>query len=166
MVELPPLATVLGAEETTTVGASALTVTVVDCTAWPFGPEQVSMNVELSRRGPTDWAPLTALLPDQAPEATQEVALVLSQVSLLQLSALTVLGSDLMVTEGAASVTVTVMDWTTEPNGPWQAIAKSVVFVSRPVLHRPLVARGPLQPPLAVQLVTLRADQESTDSPS
>jgi hypothetical protein len=42
IVELPPLATVLGLEVTTTVGASEFTETVADCVACPLGPLQVS----------------------------------------------------------------------------------------------------------------------------
>ena len=42
IVELPPMATVLDAEVTLTVGASGFTETVTDCVACPFGPVQVS----------------------------------------------------------------------------------------------------------------------------
>jgi hypothetical protein len=42
IVELPPLATVLGLEVTMTAGASEFTETVADWVAWPFGPLQVS----------------------------------------------------------------------------------------------------------------------------
>jgi hypothetical protein len=42
IVELPPLATVLGVEVTVTVGASAFTEIVADCVACPLGPVQVS----------------------------------------------------------------------------------------------------------------------------
>jgi hypothetical protein len=58
--------------------------------------------------GPTGSAPFTGFVPDQAPEALQALAFVLVQVSLVQPSSATVLGSALIVTVGAASVTVTV----------------------------------------------------------
>ena len=74
----------------------------------------------------------------------------------------TVLGSASIVTVGAASLTVTVTVWLAEPLGPLQRIANSVVLVRLSVIHRPLVASGPLQPPLAVQEVAFCAAQEST----
>jgi hypothetical protein len=114
---------------------------------------------------PTARNPFTAWFPDQAPEALQVLAFELVQKSLAEPSAPTVLGSALIITVGAASVTVTVTVCVAEPLGPLQRIANSVVFVSLSVTQRPLVARGPLQPPLAAQDVAFCAVQESTDLP-
>jgi hypothetical protein len=57
-----------------------------------------------------DWVPLTALVPDQAPEAVQAVAFVDDQVRLELLPLATVLGLAIRVTVGAAAVTDTVTD--------------------------------------------------------
>ena len=54
--------------------------------------------------------PLTALVPDQAPEAVQAVAFVDDHVSLELLPLATVLGLAIRVTVGAGAVTETVTD--------------------------------------------------------
>ncbi len=68
--------------------------------------------------GPVDCEPLDALLPDQAPEAVQAVALLLDQASVEALPDLMVLGLALSVTKGAKAGTVTVVDCVAEPPGP------------------------------------------------
>ena len=57
-----------------------------------------------------DCVPLTALVPDQAPEAVQAVALVDDQVRLELLPLATVLGLAIKLTVGAGAVTETVTD--------------------------------------------------------
>jgi hypothetical protein len=64
--------------------------------------------------------PVGALAPDQAPEATQDVALVADQVSTELLPLTTVLGAADKVTAGAAVVTDTVADWVALPPLPVQ----------------------------------------------
>ena len=64
--------------------------------------------------------PLTALAPDQAPEAVQEVALVDDQVKVEPLPLATVLGFADSVTVGAGGVTETVTDWVAVPPAPVQ----------------------------------------------
>ena len=64
--------------------------------------------------------PVDALAPDQAPDATQEVALVADQVSTELLPLATVLGAADKVTVGAAVVTETVTDWVALPPLPVQ----------------------------------------------
>lgn len=59
---------------------------------------------------PVDCVPVTALLPDQAPEAIHEVAFVTDQVSVALLPLLTALGPTLKVTVGADALTETVTD--------------------------------------------------------
>ena len=71
-VVVAPLLTVLGAAERLTVGAGVLTETVADCVALPPAPVQVSPKVALAVRAPVDCEPLTALLPDHAPEALHD----------------------------------------------------------------------------------------------
>ncbi len=67
-----------------------------------------------------DCEPLTALLPDQAPEAVQEVALVLDHVRVELAPLATVLGLAVKLTVGAADVTVTVADCAALPPAPVQ----------------------------------------------
>ena len=64
--------------------------------------------------------PVAALAPDQAPDATQEVALVADQVSVELLPLATVLGAADKVTVGAGVVTETVADWVALPPPPEQ----------------------------------------------
>ena len=69
---------------------------------------------------PVDWEPLTALLPDQAPEAVQEVALAADQVNVELPPLATVLGLAAKVTVGAGEVTDTVDDCVALPPLPVQ----------------------------------------------
>ena len=66
------------------------------------------------------WEPLTALVPDQAPEAVQEVALVEDQVKVEPLPLATVLGLAAKVTVGAGEITDTVADCAALPPLPAQ----------------------------------------------
>jgi hypothetical protein len=110
-VVVAPLLTVLGAAERLTVGAGVLTDTVADCVALPPAPVQVSPKVALAVRAPVDCEPLTALLPDHAPEALHEVALAETQVKVELLPLATVLGLALMLTVAVGfGLTVTVVD--------------------------------------------------------
>ena len=72
--ELAPLAIVLGFALKLTVGAGSLTETIAVCVALPPAPVQVRVYVAFDVRAPVDWELLRALLPDHAPEATQDVA--------------------------------------------------------------------------------------------
>lgn len=69
---------------------------------------------------PVDFEPLTASLPDHAPEAVQEVALVDDQVSMELAPLAIVLGLALRVTVGAGCVTDTVADCEALPPAPVQ----------------------------------------------
>jgi len=62
-----------------------------------------------------DCVPLTALAPDHAPEAVQDVALVDAHVKVEVLPLATVLGLADSVTVGAGGVTETVTDWVAVP---------------------------------------------------
>jgi len=109
-VEPLPLAMVLGLALKLTVGAGEVTVTVADCEALPPVPVQVSVYVSFAVRAPVDWEPLEAWLPDQPPEAAQEVAFVVDQLK-VELPPLTMelgLAARLTVGAGAAEVTETV----------------------------------------------------------
>jgi hypothetical protein len=69
---------------------------------------------------PVDCEPLIALLPDQAPEALHEVALLADQVSVDPLPLATVLGLAVKVIVGAGEVTETVVDCVALPPLPVQ----------------------------------------------
>jgi hypothetical protein len=61
------------------------------------------------------------LVPDQAPEAVQAVALVADQVNVALLPLVTALGPTLRLTVGVGDLIETVADWTAVPPGPEQA---------------------------------------------
>lgn len=67
-----------------------------------------------------DCEPLTGLLPDQAPEAVQEVALVADQVRVELLPLITELGLALRLIVGAGDFTDTVADCAALPPAPEQ----------------------------------------------
>ena len=69
---------------------------------------------------PVDCEPLNALLPDQAPAALHEVALVDDQVRVEVLPLATVVGFALSATVGAGVVTVIVADCDALPPAPVQ----------------------------------------------
>jgi hypothetical protein len=89
---LAPLLIELGLAEIVTVGAGEFTDTVADWAALPPDPEHVRVKVELAVSAPVDCEPLTPLVPDQAPEAVQDVALVADQLKVELLPLVTVLG--------------------------------------------------------------------------
>jgi hypothetical protein len=74
----------------------------------------------LAVSAPVDCEPLAAMLPDQAPEAVHEVALVADQVNVELLPLATVLGLAAKVTVGAGEVTETVADCVALPPVPAQ----------------------------------------------
>jgi hypothetical protein len=67
-----------------------------------------------------DCQPLTAFVPDQAPEAVQAVALVDDQFSVALLPLVMALGPTLRVTVGVGALVETVADWAAVPPGPEQ----------------------------------------------
>jgi hypothetical protein len=69
---------------------------------------------------PVDWVPLTALLPDQAPEAVQELALADDQVSVALPPLEIALGPTLKLTVGVGALTETVADCIARPPFPAQ----------------------------------------------
>jgi len=72
-----------------------------------------------------DCEPLTALPPDHAPEAVQEVALVEDQVNVELLPLATVLGLAVKLTVGAGDVTDTVADCDALPPAPVRSACRS-----------------------------------------
>jgi len=112
-----------------------------------------------------DCEPLRPLAPLQPPDALQEVAFVLDQVSKEEAPEFTVLGVAVSVTTGAAPDIVTVADCVADPPAPVQVSSYSVVFVRVPVGQVPLVATLPCQPPEAVQAVAPTELQVSVELP-
>jgi hypothetical protein len=109
--------------------------------------------------------PLVAFVPDQPPDAVQDVAFVLDQESVLLELGFTQLGLALNVTVGGPDATVTLADWVTEPPAPVHASVKDVFVVRLLLVSLPEVAFVPVQPPLAVQDVAFVDDQLSVVLP-
>ena len=120
-VALAPLATVLGLALNVTVAVAwGLTVTVVDWTAVPPAPAQVNTYVAFADRGPVGCDPVSALVPDHAPEAVHEVASTDDQDRTDALPLAMLLGEALSFTVGGVALTDTVADCAALPPGPVQ----------------------------------------------
>ncbi len=120
-VAAEPLATVLGlALRLNVAEGCAVTFTVAVCEALPPLPVQVKAYVLVALSAPVDCEPRTASLPDQAPEAAQEVALTADQVSVALPPVATVLGPTLNVTVGIGALADTVTDCAAVPPAPTQ----------------------------------------------
>jgi hypothetical protein len=114
----------------------------------------------LALSAPLDWEPLIALLPDQPPEAVQDVAWVDDHVSVDAPPLATVLGVALKLTVAVGcSLTDTVADCAAFPPSPVQVSVKVALAVSAPVDCEPCTAFVPDQAPEAVQALALVADQ-------
>jgi len=120
IVDALPLVIELGFAPSVTVGADALTDTVADCAALPPAPVHVNVYVALALSAPVDCEPLTALVPDQAPDAVQEVAFAEDQVSVALAPLAMALGPTLKLTVGVGAFTETVADCAALPPSPLQ----------------------------------------------
>ena len=67
-----------------------------------------------------DFEPLTGMLPDQAPEALQDVAFVAAQVNVALLPLVIALGPTLRLTVGVGDLMETVVDCEAVPPAPVQ----------------------------------------------
>jgi hypothetical protein len=76
--------------------------------------------VALAVSAPVDCEPCVALVPDQAPEAVQELAFMADQFSIALLPLVTALGPTLKLRVGVGGLTETVTDWDALPLGPVQ----------------------------------------------
>jgi hypothetical protein len=119
-VALPPLVTALGPTLRLTVGVGDLIEIVADWTAVPPRPEQARVYVASAARTPVDCVPLTGLLPDQAPEATHDVAFTAFHLSVELVPLAIVLGVAVMLIVGAVDFTEMVTDWVALPPAPVQ----------------------------------------------
>jgi len=113
-----------------------------------------------AERAPVPRVPLTASVPDHAPDAVHAVAPVEVQVSVALPPLGTMLGSTLIVTVGAvgpggggAVLTVTVADWVVLPPAPEHVNIYLAVALRAPVDRVPLVDIVPVQAPDAEQAV-------------
>lgn len=110
---------------------------------------------------PVDCEPLSASLPDQAPEPVHEVALADDHVSVALLPLAIALGPTLKLTVGFGDLTETVVDCAALPPGPVQVNVYVVLAVSAPVDREPFTGSFPAQPPEAVQAVALVDDHDN-----
>jgi len=74
----------------------------------------------LAVSAPVDCEPLRPLVPDQAPEALQAVALVDDHVRVALAPLAMALGPTLKLTVGSGALTEIVVDWTALPPRPVQ----------------------------------------------
>ena len=111
-----------------------------------------------------DCEPLTALAPDQAPEAVQAEAFVDDHVRVAPLPLVTVLGLAMSATVGAGGVTDTVIDWLALPPDPVQVSIYVEVALIAPVVADPLKPRAPAHAPEAMHEVALDADHVKVEA--
>jgi hypothetical protein len=162
-VDDPPDATLVGDALSETVGAGA-TATVALWLAEPPVPVHVSVYVPLPVSAPVDCVPDVALVPDHAPLAVHEVALVLDHVSVEDPPEATVAGDAASVTVGAPAIDIVVV-CSVLPPVPVQVSVYVAFAASAPVDCVPDVPFVPDHAPLAVQDVAFVLDQVSVDDP-
>ena len=115
----------------------------------------------MEERTPVDCDPARLFVPDQAPEAEQDVALEEVQVSVELVPLATVLGAAEMATEGGVALTDTVADWAAVPPFPVQVSVKVALAVSAPEDCEPLASLVPDHAPEAEHEVAFFASQVS-----
>jgi hypothetical protein len=127
----------------------------------PPVPVQVRVNVVVAVSGALDSVPDTALLPDQPPEAVQDVAFAADHVNVVEKLAVRAVGSADNVTVGGP-ITVAVAEALAEPPLPLQLNVKVVVALSAALVSLPVMVFVPDQPPDAEHEVALVLVQLST----
>ena len=173
-VDEPPLATDAGFADSDTAGAGGgvvVAATVAEVLALPPEPVHVREKMLLAVSGPTDWLPDVPMLPDQAPEATQELASVDDQVRVEEPPLATEVGFADSVAVGAGGgggvpVTVTLVEALALPPGPVQVREKAPEPVKGLLDSLPESGLLPDQAPVAAQELASPEDQLSVaDSP-
>ena len=119
-VVVPPDVTTVGAALKEIVGGTDDTVTVDIAELEPPAPLHPSVKVEVALSAEMTSVPLVVFEPDHAPEAVQDVALVLLHVSVVELPAITAVGFAVSVTVGCVAEIVTVVVVEVVPPGPVQ----------------------------------------------
>jgi hypothetical protein len=130
----------------------------------PPVPVHVSEYVALALRAPVDCEPLTARVPDQAPDAVQAVALLEDQAKVALPPLAMVLGLADKATVGASGVTDTVFDCVALPPAPVHVSEYAALAVSEPVDCEPLVALVPVHAPEAEHEVALLDDHVKVEA--
>jgi hypothetical protein len=141
-------------------------VTLADALAVPPAPVQTMAKVLELVNTPLDSLPEVALLPDQAPEAVQELASVDDQLRVEEPPLTTELGfavSDTVGSGGGGVLTVTVVDALALPPEPVQRSAKVLVLVNTPLDSLPEIGLLPDHAPEAVQEFASVDDQLSVE---
>ena len=166
-VDDPPLVTERGLAARETVGP---TVTVADALCVPPAPVQERLKVLVLVSPPVDALPEVGRVPDHAPEAVQDVALVEDQVSVDDPPLATDVGFAVIDTVGTGGgggvpVTLTCAEVLALPPGPLQVSEKLLLVPSAPVDWLPEVALVPDHAPEAAQDEALVEDQLSMDDP-
>lgn len=133
-------------------------VTVVDRVVLPPVPVQIRVKVLSLVSAPMVSDPEVPLLPDQAPDAEQLLALEDDQLTVVEPPDCTEVGLALNVTVGAAA-TVTVRLLLLLPPGPEQLSVKVLVLLMGPTDWLPDVPLLPDHALEALQLVALVVDQ-------
>ena len=169
-VAVPFGATDVGLTFSVTVGAGVdcCMVTVTDCAVLPPAPVQVSVYITVAISGPTLSLPIVFLLPDQPPEAVQLVALLVVQLNVVLLFAVTVTGFALRLTVGGGvdCCTFTDTDFIVLPPALFvQVNVKVLLAASGPTVSLPFNAFVPLQPPDAVHAFALLLVHVSVELP-
>jgi hypothetical protein len=131
----------------------------------PFGPLQARSNWVVLVSAAVDSLPEVALVPDQPPEAVQDVAFVEDQLRVDDSPLKTDAGFAASETVGAGGPTVTVAVALCVPPDPVHERLKVLVIVSAPELSLPEVAFAPDQAPDALQNVASVEDQVSVEDP-
>ena len=124
--------------------------------------EQVKTYVALAESAPVELEPTSGLLPDQAPEAVQEVALTLLQVKVELVPLAIVLGFTPMLSEGAAGLTETLTVCEAFPAGPVQFSVYTEFALRAPLDCVPLSVFAPDHAPLARQEEAFWVDHANT----
>ena len=136
-VEELPLGMLVGLALKVSVGGGN-TVTVTLRVIAPPAPVQLKSNVLVFASAPVDALPIVAFVPDHAPEAVQDVALVEDQVSVAAFPTNTLVGLALKVSVGSGR-TVTITFEEVLPPSPTQVIcnpARTRVLSSSPRMLR------------------------------
>jgi len=161
-VELPPCTRAAGAAVSVSVGTGCVTLTVTVRDAVPPAPVQVSTKSVATVNAPLTCVPDVAFVPAQPPDAVQLVALLADQLRVVVPPDSTEVGVAVKLIDGTGGgVTWTCVTWAAVPPGPVHVSVYVCVAVRAPVDWLPDVAFAPDQPPDAVQLVALVADQVS-----
>jgi hypothetical protein len=113
---------------------------------------------------PVDCEPLAGLLPDQAPEAEQDVAFAAFQLSVELLPLAMVLGAALMLTVGAVAFTEIVADCVALPPAPLQVNVYVALAVNVPEDCDPLRGLAPDHEPEAEHAAALLVDHVSVEA--